>query len=276
MGHCFLNAVLLFMVLRMPFAQAAPSVPPQSATASTVPLTVLQSGHVALEARLNGKGPYRFILDTGSPITFVDVDTALATGLIKGIKPTTAPSLLPVSMTSAGTIKVGQEVVSNVPVMVLNHPVISLLSQIEGPLHGILGFSFWARFNIVLDYADGTISLTPGRFHPPDVVSRLMSRLFGASSLNHLVPACQWGMTVVKQPGQRRGVTVTSVYQGTPAAAAGIQAGDILLSVDGRWTDTMNDCWNALSAERPGRLVPITILRGVKRLHLTVTPVVGI
>ncbi len=276
MRRGFLTAMFIAAVLYPISVQHATAQSLPVAHSSRVPLEVLESGHIALSATLNGKGPFRFILDTGSPITFVDVDTALAAGLIKGIKPTTTPSLLPVSMTSAGTIKVGSEEVSNVAVMVLNHPVISLLSQIEGPLHGILGFSFWARFNLILDYADGTITLSPGHFHPPDVVSRLMSRLFGSTTVKHLVPAAQWGASVTKPVGQKRGVTVTSVYAGTPAAEAGLQPGDVLLSVDGRWTDTLDDCWNALSMEKPGKPVEVTILRGAKRMHIMVTPAPGI
>lgn len=273
--HILLPIVLLGLSLGSAVNAAGQVAPPKSA-GSTVPLNVLQSGHIALSAKLNGKGPFGFILDTGSPITFVDVDTALEAGLIKGVKPTTQPSLFPVSMTSAGTIRVGNVETTNVSVMVLNHPVISLLSQIEGPLHGILGFSFWARFNMVIDYADGTITLTAGSFRPPDAIAGVMSRLFGGSSINHLVPAAQWGLRVAKPAKQKRGVTVTAVYSGTPASSAGIQPGDILLSVDGRWTDSLNDCWSALSKEKPGEPVPVTILRGIQRLHLSITPVSGL
>src|SRR5262245_54331032 len=36
-----------------------------------IPLEVLRTGHVAVKVNINGKGPFRLALDTGSPVTFV-------------------------------------------------------------------------------------------------------------------------------------------------------------------------------------------------------------
>jgi regulator of sigma E protease len=72
---------------------------------------------------------------------------------------------------------------------------------------------------------------------------------------------------------QDRAPLVGSVMQGSPAAAAGLQAGDLIVSVSGRGVET----WEQLFIEigtRPNRPTPIVVQRGGKELEFTLTPAV--
>src|SRR5262249_22826835 len=53
------------------------------AKAHSVPYTITNTKHVLVRAKVNGKGPYNFIVDTGAPALFVS--TAVCSKL--GIKP---------------------------------------------------------------------------------------------------------------------------------------------------------------------------------------------
>src|SRR4051812_12752394 len=46
---------------------------PAAATPATItaPLEVLKTKHIAVSVRVNGAGPFRLVLDTGSPISFL-------------------------------------------------------------------------------------------------------------------------------------------------------------------------------------------------------------
>jgi hypothetical protein len=67
------------------------------------------------------------------------------------------------------------------------------------------------------------------------------------------------------------GVKLSDVRDQSPAQAAGILGGDVIVSFDDVRVDNIYDFTYALRARRPGQLVRIGILRGEERLTLTAT-----
>jgi membrane-associated protease RseP (regulator of RpoE activity) len=67
------------------------------------------------------------------------------------------------------------------------------------------------------------------------------------------------------------GLRVTRVTSTGPAASAGIQAGDIIRSVDGEVVRTPEQLRNAVEAKQPGNEVAITYERGSRELHARAT-----
>ncbi|MBB2909772.1 S1-C subfamily serine protease [Streptosporangium becharense] len=67
--------------------------------------------------------------------------------------------------------------------------------------------------------------------------------------------------TVIDTSGRPAGVGVVRVSRGSGAAKAGIEAGDVITSVDGRPTPTTQDLSEALAALRPGDEAKVEILR---------------
>ncbi|REJ76355.1 MAG: PDZ domain-containing protein [Acidobacteria bacterium] len=68
-----------------------------------------------------------------------------------------------------------------------------------------------------------------------------------------------------------KGLLVTSVEDDSPAAKAGIQAGDVIVDVDGSEIGRMNDLVKALNSEKEGD-VTVTVIRDRSRRTFTVTP----
>jgi S1-C subfamily serine protease len=71
---------------------------------------------------------------------------------------------------------------------------------------------------------------------------------------------------------RERGVEVSEVVENSPAAAAGIKRGDIVVDVDGIAIDDVADLQRLMTADRIGRDVPVTVLRASGRVELDVTP----
>ncbi len=76
-------------------------------------------------------------------------------------------------------------------------------------------------------------------------------------------------------PAAVAGIAVKSVQEGGPAAAAGLEPGDILLEVAGQAAGEAQDLHRILSGLKPGKPVPVTVRRGDGRLVLTLTPGTG-
>ena len=67
------------------------------------------------------------------------------------------------------------------------------------------------------------------------------------------------------------GALVTAVMDGSPAAAAGLQAGDIILTVDGRRIVRTAMLRRMIQAHAPGEGVSLLVLRDGKEKSLDVT-----
>ena len=71
--------------------------------------------------------------------------------------------------------------------------------------------------------------------------------------------------------GREQALLVVGVTAGSPAAAAGILVGDVLLEFDGHHVDAPEDLLDLLLGDRVGKPVALTILRGGAVKELTVT-----
>ncbi|HMR74629.1 MAG TPA: PDZ domain-containing protein [Polyangiaceae bacterium] len=68
--------------------------------------------------------------------------------------------------------------------------------------------------------------------------------------------------------GPGSGVLVSRVSEQTPASAAGLRVGDVLLRVNARKIVQPSDVAAAINEEKRGTLVPITIVRNKRKLQL--------
>jgi hypothetical protein len=270
-------AALLLLVT--PFAARADDA---KAAAITVPLEVLRSKHLAVKVRINGKGPYRLIFDTGAPFILINMKTAHDCGLIK--KP--RKSLFSF-FNSAGPVKiknldVGGVKLTDTHAAVMDHPTVELMSKALGRIDGLIGYPFFARYRMTIDYQAKTLVLTPSGFpvNDADADPTLLSRkvLEGRPDTPAvLAPAAHWGFVPTKERDEEAdGVTIKEVLAGSAAAAGGLRAGDRLLTLDGRWTDSIADTFFAAQHVKPGTAAKFVIRRAGKEVTLTVTPRSGL
>lgn len=119
---------------------------------------------------------------------------------------------------------------------------------------------------------DGSMDAGPRSFNAHPLWQRFIVIVAG-SAFNLILPIFIFsavfmtvGIAQVKTP-----IEVGAVDPGTPAAAAGLQSGDIIRSVNGHAIVQFQDLPNALNASK-GTPVTVAIERGGEPLTLTITP----
>lgn len=254
-----------------------PAVPADGKTA-TVPFEILSSNHMIVRAKLNDKGPYRLVFDLGAPITLLSNRAAESSGAIeKG-----APKSFLFAMRGEGKVRslsVGDLKAEDLPVIVFDHPALKALGGFfTGPLDGIIGFTFFARYKTTIDYKAKEMTFTPVEYRVRDLMKDLPERLSGPKTARERVlsPTSLWGLNVGEPAEGSPGAPITRVVPGSPAAEAGLRAGDVLTTLDGRWTTNAADAHAAASGTVAGKEVEVVVLRDGKEVTLKVTPKEGI
>src|SRR5438105_4789111 len=76
MKRAILSSLLLALLAGPVFADE------QKGEAKKVKFDMLKTQHIVVEAKVNGKGPFRLIFDTGAPMMLIDNELAKASGVI--------------------------------------------------------------------------------------------------------------------------------------------------------------------------------------------------
>ena len=100
---------------------------------------------------------------------------------------------------------------------------------------------------------------------PIDLVKAELSQLEKGDHVAH----AYLGVSTSDNPNG--GVLLASIEPGGPAASAGLQRGDVLLSINGTSLQGSDDLINAIATLKPGQTVTVNVKRGSKHLTLHLT-----
>jgi hypothetical protein len=267
------RSLLLLVALAFPPVAGADEKTEQKPV--TVPFELLKTQHMTIQVKINGKGPYRLIFDTGAPITLINNKVAKEAGVFpKDFKTPFFAFFGSMGQFKIKSLEVGDLNVANVNTMVMDHPTVAAISNALGPIEGIVGFNVFAKYRMTLDYQAKTMTFVPTNFQPQDMMENLMKMLMANQtnvSKKVLAPGGLMGFKVTKDAGDvDPGVVVKTVFAGRPAARAGFKEGDRLLTLDDRWTDSLADCYAAAARLTPGTPVRAVVQRAGKNVDLKV------
>jgi PDZ domain/Aspartyl protease len=249
------------------------------AKTSVVPFVMLPTNHMLVEAKINGKGPYRLIFDLGAPITLLSNRASEASGVVQA----DAPRAFLFGMRGEAEIdklEAGGLAAEKLPVVVFDHPVLAALGDVIGRrIDGIMGFTLFARYRTTIDYQTRKMTFEPVDYQVRDLLKELPDRMLGPKVARQRVlsPTGVWGLRLGRPTGglDDPGVPVVAVAEGSPADRGGLKPGDVITTLDGRWTATIADVFAAAADAEPGRAAEVVILRDGKEMTLSVTPAEG-
>jgi hypothetical protein len=127
----------------------------QVATSFTIPFSG-ENNLVVISATLNGQGPFRFALDTGSSVHVLNREIAEHLGL-KIIGPAVADSgngTMPAEVTEISELSAGELRLKNQRIFVTPLPA-------SYPFDGFLGAPLFEQFVVTIDFARSVVTLTP-------------------------------------------------------------------------------------------------------------------
>ncbi len=130
-----------------------------------------------------------------------------------------------------------------------------------GPLLDSSGRVIGVTAQIVSD-SDGNVGL--GFAIPSDTVRRIVSQLVAGETVEH----AYLGVTLATTD---EGAEIGEVRDGSPAATADLQAGDVITALGGVQIASLEDLTNALEARSPGDRVTLTVLRNGSTRRIEVT-----
>jgi serine protease DegQ len=274
LGLC---AVLIALVLApLTWADEPAKAPPKS---FQVPYRLTKPKHILVRAKINGKGPYNFIVDTGAPTLFVAVSVAKKLG----IKP---------EKNDWGTFD-RFEIEGGVTLTKLKGRI-ETPPQIEGmnglglagvELHGMIGYSVLAHYRMEIDFTSDKMVWTPLDYKPKQMAS-LGGRGRGAGGIDLLggilksvgallgtqssPPVKLRGFLGVELKDDDENPVVQSVLADGPAGKAGVKTGDRITHIQGRTVLDTADVQRYLGRLQPGQEFKLTVARGKEKKDITV------
>ena len=258
-------------------ADPPPKTDKKAETKAEVPYRLTDTKHVHVRAKLNGKGPFNFILDTGAPAVFVTKAVAKKVGLEEDKKGWGTFD----SFVIEGGLKVDKA-----------QARVEDLFQLEGmnglglagvELHGVIGYNVLAKFRITYDFTGDKLAFVPLDFDPPEpkglggkgggqggleVMGTVMKSLAGLMGVKPNFEVTPGGFVGIEIEEKEKKLFVKSVLKGSPAAEAGVKAGDKLDSVKDTSLDTLADVARTFGKAGVGDTVKLTVERGGEKKTL--------
>jgi predicted aspartyl protease len=123
---------------------------------------------ILLPVKVNGQGPFEFILDTGAGTSLLSPETAQKAGakIIGAKEGQSAGGKVSVSLAKVDSLAVGETKLEDVDVGIVD--LSQIAKTIGAPIDGDLGYNFLNRFQITIDYGQCEI-----RFDDPKRVEDL-------------------------------------------------------------------------------------------------------
>jgi hypothetical protein len=245
-----------------------------------IPYRLTNTMHVMVRAKINGKGPYNFIVDTGAPMLVL----ATSVGKKLGLTPDKAGwAVLDRFEIEGGAVRPKMKCRVETPFQLEGMNGLGMAGM---ELHGMMGYTVLAHYRIELDFTRDKMTWTELAFKPPppqairgkdsaamaslEFLGTVM-KVFGALAgrqQDELEPRGYLGLQLEDKGGA---VTIKSVLAKTPAAAAGLKAGDRIERFEDRRVHTLADLSRLSARMAVGQEVHLNIRRGKESMEITVT-----
>ncbi len=249
-------------------ADAKPAV---KAVKVDVPYRLTDTKHLMVRTKINGKGPFNLIVDTGAPAVFITKNVAKKAGAKEGEKGWVDFD----SFELEGGLKVAK-VRGRIEDLVQLDGMNGMgLAGVE--LHGVIGYNVLAKYRIDYDLTSDRLAFELLAFDPPPLLPlggkggegiqsmgpmvKMLTAMLGIKPNFETAPRGFTGIEYDEKDGK---VTIKAVLAGSPAEKAGLKAGDLITSVKTDSIESGKDLSRALAKAGVGTKWRFYVTRGGK------------
>jgi hypothetical protein len=275
----FLAAGLLGLALSPALADDKKEAPPKKdAVAYEVPYRLTDTKHVMVRVKLNGKGPFNFIIDTGAPALIMTEAVAKKVGG----KPSDGWTLFD-KLDIEGGLSLDKPRGVAIDMFQLKGMNSMGLAGVE--LHGVIGYNILARYKIEYDFTETKLKWTPVDFKVPDpkrivdkdksqgsleMVGTLIQFLSMFSGIKPNFDVQPRGFLGTELEVDGKEIVIKAVLAGSPAGKAGLKSGDRIQQAKGRMIKSADDLLDVVRKLPQGSALKLSIKRGDESMDITV------
>jgi hypothetical protein len=264
---------LVLLAAAAPAAEPAPAKPART----EVPYRLTDTKHVLVRTKINGKGPFNLILDTGAPAVFITKAVAKKAGA---------------DIDEKGWANFGRFELEGGLVVDKARGRVEDLFQLEGmngmgfagvELHGVIGYNVLAKYRIEYDFTADKLGFeTIPNFEPPalvpigggkgqgqlEMMGPLMKTLAALMGIKPNFDVAPRGFVGVEFD-DKDGVVVSRVLAGSPADKAGLRVGDKIEQIRNTDIENAKSVTRALAKAGVGQRLRVAVKRGGEDVELT-------
>ncbi|QVL30153.1 PDZ domain-containing protein [Telmatocola sphagniphila] len=245
-----------------------------------IPYKLTDTKHVMVRVKLNGKGPFNFILDTGAPALILSEKVAEKLGVKSENGWATFDKL---EVEGGLTIPKAK----GLAIEMFQLKGMNALGVAGVELHGVLGYTVLAQFEIQYDFTKDKLTWKALKGFTPADIQRLGGgkdssqgglEMIG-TMMQTLGPLMGFKPNFETRPRGFLGVTlevkddklfIQSVIPNSPAADAGLAAGDRIVALNKKETDNFKEAIKATSSVGENDSIKLTIERAKEEKSYTV------
>src|SRR5262245_45976815 len=248
-----------------------------------VPYRLTIPKHILIRAKINNKGPYNFILDTGAPALFVSTKVCKKLGVEPDRK----------GWGTFDRFEIEGGVVIEKAKGRVDDPFqlkgMNGLGLAGAELHGIIGYNILAKYRMEIDFTRDKMTWTELAWEPKapmgiggrggqgglEVFGFLMEALgkfMGRKATPDVVPRGLLGLDAVDDDGV---AVVKSVLANGPADEGGLKPGDRIVKFKGRSVYGLDGLQRFARNVTPGDKIVLTVQRGGDKKEVEITIKVG-
>jgi serine protease DegQ len=243
-----------------------------------IPYKFTAAKHIVVRAKINGKGPFNFVLDTGAPALFVAVPIG------KKAK---------VKADDDGWADIDKFEIEGGLVLKKARARIETPFQLEGmngmgmagmEIHGLLGYNILAKYRMTFDFTKDKLIFTELDYKPDEPfklkgkgggqgglegigqIMKMLGTLMGRKATPETTLRGFFGMTLVDGDEFPK---VESVLEKGPAGESGLKKGDVVTHINGRSVTNVEDVVRQAAKTSGNTEVKLTIQRGGEKKSIT-------
>jgi hypothetical protein len=241
-----------------------------------VPYRLAPTNHTVVRVKINGQGPFNFIVDTGAPAIFIDPKVAKQCGVEE---PKNGWAIVKQIEIEGGVVIENSR--AHIHELYQTAGMNALLGEKGRELVGVLGYNILARFKLDFDFTRPYLLWTRLDFEPPrpkgarEIADKDLGKQEGfEDNMGNMVKLLgnlfknrpkaappKSGYLGVEFDPAASPVRVSAVHNGSPAESAGLKVGDVVVSIGAKPVRTSEDVIKQSAAILEGSTVELKIER---------------